>query len=222
MDINSTIEDEVMSGLGSHQPEGDLPQKDIDQSPKQEVSNSIINALEMGDQDGSLKLIISKKERERITSILGNEYGNVDLWIKVLLKRLGSFDRLNKSFVLFKTRITRGKKIKDAAREMGADIRDAIPGFTDKQVEGFVEQEVLYCVQQVKPDVVMIARMWARPGGVDLRSETFCEPTRKMRSKSQLQCHQCEEYGHIARKCSEDTRLWKEKLINGSRSEWGM
>ncbi|OAF65921.1 hypothetical protein A3Q56_06359 [Intoshia linei] len=109
MDINSTIEDEVMSELGSHQPEGDLPQKDIDQSQKQEVSNSIINALEIGYATGHmeefidkfqryaewhkwnrvtklalLKLIISKKEGERITSILGNECGNVDLWIKVL------------------------------------------------------------------------------------------------------------------------------------------
>ncbi|OAF64154.1 hypothetical protein A3Q56_08143 [Intoshia linei] len=39
--------------------------------------------------------------------------------------------------------------------------------------------------------------------------------------KSQLQCHQCGEYGHIARNCLEDTRPGKEKSINWPGSERG-
>ncbi|OAF65922.1 hypothetical protein A3Q56_06360 [Intoshia linei] len=130
---------------------------------------------------------------------------------------------------------------------MGADIKEAILGITDKQIEGFVEQEVLYRVKQVKPEVAMIARMWATPGsttiydrlstilgGVDLRLEASRDILRtnkedvKQRNfrewvpKSQLQCHQYGEYGHIARNCLEDTRPWKEKSINGPRSERGM
>ncbi|OAF63981.1 hypothetical protein A3Q56_08314, partial [Intoshia linei] len=107
----------------------------------------------------------------------------------------------------------------DAARKMGADIREAIPGLTDKQVI---------------PEVAMIAHMWATPGGVDLRLGASRDILRtnnedvKQRNfrewvpKRQLQCHQCGEYGHIARNFSEDTKPWKEKSINGPRSERGM